>query len=109
MMEYEARFMELLRYAPHMNTEKMKVNKFMFGLNFNIREKMRILMPHTFHDIVQKSLIEEEELSNRGQGRTPARQTGQTMAACNNIRHHPDIHQGIEICREDPRSRHHDD
>jgi hypothetical protein len=34
--------MELLRYAPHMNTEKLKVNKFVFGLNFNIRVKVRI-------------------------------------------------------------------
>jgi hypothetical protein len=25
--EYEAHFMELLRYAPHLNTEKLKVNK----------------------------------------------------------------------------------
>jgi hypothetical protein len=28
--EYEARFMELLRYAPHLNTEKLKVNRFVF-------------------------------------------------------------------------------
>jgi hypothetical protein len=27
----------------------------------------------------------------------------------NNIRHQLDIHQGIEVLREDPRSRHHDD
>jgi hypothetical protein len=31
-LEYEARFMELLRYAPHLNTEKLKVNKFVFAL-----------------------------------------------------------------------------
>jgi hypothetical protein len=30
--QYEARFMELLRYAPHMNIEKLKVNKFVFTL-----------------------------------------------------------------------------
>jgi hypothetical protein len=28
--------MELLRYAPHLNMEKLKVNKFVFGLNLNI-------------------------------------------------------------------------
>jgi hypothetical protein len=28
--EYEAHFMELLRYAPHLNTEKLKVNRFVF-------------------------------------------------------------------------------
>jgi hypothetical protein len=49
--EYEARFMELLRCALHMNTEKLKVNKFVFGLNFNIRAKVRILMPQTLQDV----------------------------------------------------------
>lgn len=44
-LEYEAKFMELLSYAPQMNTEKLNVNRFVFGLNFNIRVKMRILMP----------------------------------------------------------------
>jgi hypothetical protein len=75
--EYEARYMELLRYAPHLNTEKLKVNKFVFGLNFNIRVKVRILMPQTLHDAVQKALIAEEEMNSGGQGRTPSRQTGQ--------------------------------
>jgi hypothetical protein len=75
--EYEARYMELLRYAPHLNTEKLKVNKFVFGLNFNIRVKVRILMPQTLHDAVQKALIVEEEMNSGGQGRTPSRQTGQ--------------------------------
>jgi hypothetical protein len=32
-LEYEARFMELLWYALHLNTEKLKVNRFVFGLN----------------------------------------------------------------------------
>jgi hypothetical protein len=72
--EYEARFMELLRYAPHLNTKKLKVNKFVFGLNFNIRAKVQILMPQSLHDVVQKALIAEEELNNGGQGRTPSRQ-----------------------------------
>jgi hypothetical protein len=42
--EYEARFMELLRYSPNMNTEKLTVNKFVFNLNFNICVKVRILL-----------------------------------------------------------------
>jgi hypothetical protein len=62
--------MELLRYAPHLNTEKLKVNKFVFGLNVNIRAKVRILMPQTLHDVVQKALIAEEELISGGQRRT---------------------------------------
>jgi hypothetical protein len=54
--------MELLRYAPHMNTEKLKVNRFLFGLNVSIRAKVMILMPQTLHDVVQKALIAEKEL-----------------------------------------------
>jgi hypothetical protein len=71
---YEARFMELLRYSPHLNTEKLKVNKFVFGLNVSIRDKVRILMPQTLHDDVHKALIAEEELISGGQSRTPVGQ-----------------------------------
>ena len=74
--KYESHFLELLRYVPHLNTDKIKVNKFVFGLNINIREKVRILMPQTLHDVFQKALIEEEELISGGQSRTPARPAG---------------------------------
>jgi hypothetical protein len=74
--DYEARFMEILRYAPHLNIEKLKVNKFLFSLNVSIHEKVRILMTQTLDDAVQKSLIAEEEMNNGGQGRTHARQMG---------------------------------
>jgi hypothetical protein len=75
--EYEVHFMELLQYAPHLNTEKLKVNRFMFGLNDSLRARVRILMPQTLHDVVQKALIAEEELISGGHTRTPARPTGQ--------------------------------
>jgi hypothetical protein len=77
MLEYEARFMELLRYAPHLNTEKLKVNRFMFGLNGSLHAKVRILMPQTLHDVVQKALTAEEELISGGQTRASARPVGQ--------------------------------
>jgi hypothetical protein len=69
--------MEQLRYTSHLNTEKLKVNKFVFGLNFNLCAKVKILMPHMLHDVVQKSLITEDELTSRGQGRPPVRPNGQ--------------------------------
>jgi hypothetical protein len=69
--------MEILRYAPHMNMENLKVNKFVFSLKFNIHVKVRIPMPQTLHDAVHKTLISEEELTSGGQGRTPARPNGQ--------------------------------
>ena len=37
--EYEAHFMELLRYAPHLNTEKLKVIRFMLVLNGILRAR----------------------------------------------------------------------
>jgi len=66
--EYETRFMELLRYEPHLNMEKLKVNKFLFDLNFNILVKVRILMPQTLQDAVQKALIAKEEMKIGVQG-----------------------------------------
>jgi hypothetical protein len=52
--------MELLGYALHLNIEKLKVNRFFFGLNVNIHEKVSILMPQSLHDVFQKVLIAEE-------------------------------------------------
>jgi hypothetical protein len=75
--EQEARYMELLRYALHLNTEKLKVNRFVFGLNDSLHAKVRILMPQTLHDVIQMALIAEEELTSGGQTRTPARPAGQ--------------------------------
>jgi hypothetical protein len=54
--------MELLRYALHINSEKLKVNRFLFGLNVSIHEKVRILMPQTLHDVVQKDDIPKTTL-----------------------------------------------
>jgi hypothetical protein len=99
MPEYEARFMELLRYAPHLNTEKLKVKRFVFGLNGSLRTKVRILMPQTLHDAIQKALIAEEELISRGQTRTPARPIGQSSSGAlrhqTPVRHTPG-HRGFQ-------------
>ena len=80
MPKYEACFMELLRYAPHLNTKKLKVNWFVFGLNGRLCAKVRILMPQTLHDVIQKALIAEEELISEGQIRTPVRPAGQASS-----------------------------
>ena len=96
MPEYEAHFMELLQYAPHLNTEKLKVNRFMFGLNDNLRAKVRILMPQTLHDAIQKALIAEEEIISGGQTRTPSRPTRQGSSGTPQhqtpVRHMPGYH-----------------
>jgi hypothetical protein len=74
--EYDAHFMELLQYAPHLNVEKLKVNWFLFGLNGSLRAKVRILMPQTLHDVIQKALIAEEDLISGAQTKTPTRLAG---------------------------------
>jgi hypothetical protein len=107
--EYEARFMELLRYALHLNTEKLKVNRFVFGLNDSLRAKVRILMPQTLHDAVQKALIAEEELISGGQTRTPV-ETSRAGFIWNAAA--PDTSEtyaGILASRGDPLSLHLDD
>jgi hypothetical protein len=63
--------MELLQYALHLNTKKLKVNRFIFSFNGIIHAKVRILMPQNFHDVIQKALIVEEDLISGGQRRTP--------------------------------------
>jgi hypothetical protein len=73
-------FMELLWYALHLNTKKLKVNRFMFGLNGSLHAKVRILMPQTLHNVIQKALIAKEELISGGQTRTPARPVGQVSS-----------------------------
>jgi hypothetical protein len=65
--------MDFLRYALHLNTEKVKVEKLFFDLNVSIRERVRIMMPQTLHDSIQKALIADEEIINRGQSRNPGR------------------------------------
>ena len=91
--------MELLRYAPHLNTEKLKVNRFVFGLNRRLGAKVRIFMPQTLHDVVQKALIAEEDLISVGQTRTPARPIGQSSSRVPRhqtpTRHTP-VHRGFQ-------------
>jgi hypothetical protein len=58
--------LDLLWYASHLNTEKIKVNRFVVGLNVIIHAKVRIVLPQTLHDVIQKALIAEEELISGG-------------------------------------------
>jgi hypothetical protein len=54
--------MELLRYAPHLKMEKLKVNKFVYEMNLPIRAKVLILMPHTLCESVQREVVFEGEI-----------------------------------------------
>jgi hypothetical protein len=79
--EYEARFMELLRYAPHLNSEKLKVNRFVLGLNSSMRTKVFILMPQTLHDVVQKAVV-QDEFSFTGMASEAKQKVGGRVTSC---------------------------
>jgi len=79
--EYEAHFMELLRYAPHLNIEKLRVNKFVYGLHFNIQAK-----PHTLHEAFQRGIIAKEEILNSGPSRL-LKPLGLGAFSGNNVNH----------------------
>ena len=70
-LEYEARFMEFLRYDTYMHTKSLKVNKFLYGLNPLLKEKVCILMPTTLHEAMQKAIIAEEEMQVSKRGDKP--------------------------------------
>jgi hypothetical protein len=89
-----------------LNTEKLKVNRFLFGLNVSIHAKVRILMPQTLHDVIQKALIAEEELISGVRAGLQRDQQGRCHLVHNNIRHQLDIRQDIVASREDPLSLH---
>lgn len=64
--------MEFLRYANHLNTEALKVNNFLHGLNPIIKEKVHILRPTMLHEVVLQAIIAKEELlGNKGVDKTP--------------------------------------
>ena len=50
--EYEARFMKALRCALYLTTKKLWVNKFVYGLNYNVVLKVILLL----HKIVNKAI-----------------------------------------------------
>ena len=99
MPEYEAHFIELLRYAPHLNTKKLKVNRFVFILNGSLHEKVRIFMPQTLHDVIQKALIAEEDLISVVESRNPARPVRQVSSGAQQHRtpaRHSPGHRGFQ-------------
>jgi len=41
--EYEARFMELVKYVPYLDSDDRQVERFVYGLNYKIRATVRML------------------------------------------------------------------
>ncbi|GFZ18306.1 hypothetical protein Acr_27g0000450 [Actinidia rufa] len=67
---YNAKFMELSRYAPHIvSTESRKARRFEAGLRWNIKNKVEILRLPTHQEVLHAALIAEESLNEMSQFR----------------------------------------
>ena len=68
MVEYNVKFMELSRYAPHIvSTESRKVRKFEAVLRWNMKNKVNILRLPTHQEVLQRALIAEGSLNEMSQ------------------------------------------
>ncbi|XP_028065219.1 uncharacterized protein LOC114268287 [Camellia sinensis] len=66
--EYEAQFIELARFAPHMvNTYYKKAKQFEGGLHDPILDKINVLKLPTYVDALDRALIAERNVANRKQ------------------------------------------
>jgi len=92
---YDSCFIELLRNATHLSTEKFRVNKIMYGINFKIWAKVRILMPHNLHEAVQRGIITKEEFMNNGPSKT-TRLVGSSVPRGNNMERR-NFHRGAML------------
>ena len=62
-LEYEARFAELSRYAPHiMFDERRKVKKFMMGLRLSLRTRLVAFNHQTMEEAFSAACRQESEM-----------------------------------------------
>ncbi|CAL5409671.1 unnamed protein product [Camellia sinensis] len=70
--EYETKFTELARYAPHMvDTEYKKARKFEGGLNVAILDRINVLKLPTFVGVLDRALMAESNIAAVKQSETP--------------------------------------
>ena len=71
--EYETKFTELARYAPHMvDTEYKKARKFEGGLNVAILDRINVLKLPTFVGVLDRALMAESNIVAAKQSEAPA-------------------------------------
>ncbi|GFS41506.1 hypothetical protein Acr_00g0074740 [Actinidia rufa] len=69
-MEYNAKFMELSRYAPYIvSMESRKARRFKAGLRWIIKNKVDILRLSTHQEVLQRAIIAERALNESAQYR----------------------------------------
>ncbi|XP_028055428.1 uncharacterized protein LOC114259595 [Camellia sinensis] len=70
--EYEAKFTELVRFAPHMvDTDYKKAQKFEGGLDLDVYNGMGVLKLPTYVEVLDRALMTEAILAAKKQAITP--------------------------------------
>ena len=79
--QYEAKFTELSRFAPHLvTTEALRVKKFCKGLNFKIRQRMTTSQVEDYKTLVTLAEAVEEDIQERNKMKAEMEQDkGKTM------------------------------
>ena len=54
--DYEARFMELVKYVPYLDSDDRQVEQFVYGLNYKIRAAVRMWKPYSVSMAVEYAL-----------------------------------------------------
>ncbi|XP_028053206.1 uncharacterized protein LOC114257627, partial [Camellia sinensis] len=74
--EYEAKFTELARFAPHIvDTDYKKARKFEGGLDLEVFDRVGVQKLPTYVEVLDRSLMAEATLAAMKQGKAPATTT----------------------------------
>uniref|UniRef100_A0A2N9G885 RNA-directed DNA polymerase n=1 Tax=Fagus sylvatica TaxID=28930 RepID=A0A2N9G885_FAGSY len=97
-VEYEAKFTELSRFAPHMvDTEEHKVDKFLDGLNFNIRERLTAANITEYKTLVHTAERVERDVHDSFKRNAPATPGRNQCAKCGKF-HPGECRSGSTTC-----------
>ncbi|XP_028121115.1 uncharacterized protein LOC114318413 [Camellia sinensis] len=70
--KYEAKFTELVRYAPHMvNTDYKKARKFEGGLDVEVLDQINVLKLKKYVDVVDKAIMAKGNVATVRQAKAP--------------------------------------
>ncbi|XP_028059472.1 uncharacterized protein LOC114263172 [Camellia sinensis] len=82
--EYEAKFTELARFAPHMlDADYKKAQKFEGGLNLDVFGQLGVLKLPKYRDILDRALVNEANLAAMKQTKAPTTEWGSKRSGYN--------------------------
>ena len=64
--EYEARFMELVKYVPYLDSDDRQVERFVYGLNHKIRAAVRMWKPSSVAMAIEYARYAEDMSDAKG-------------------------------------------